>query len=95
MKPKYYSAKRRHAMSLGEEFTSLEIFERDNWMCCLCGKKIDKRLRLPNWQAATLEHLKPLCVFEDVSLWHTRANVSVAHAKCNWDKADKVLPETQ
>lgn len=95
MKPKYYSAKRRHAMSLGEEFTHLEIFERDNWMCFLCGKKIDKRLRRPNWMAATLEHIKPLCVFEDISLWHTRANVAAAHAKCNWDKADSVLPEAQ
>lgn len=78
-------------MSLGEDISHVEIFERDNWICWLCRNPIDKRLRCPSWWAATLDHVEPLCAFSDVSKWHTRENVRAAHLKCNQDKADKII----
>lgn len=89
-KVKYYSPKRRHAMALGEQFKHVEIFERDNWVCWLCEKKIDRRLRCPSWGAATIDHVLPLSAFTDISKWHTRANVRASHLKCNLQKADSI-----
>lgn len=84
---KYYSPKRRAVYARGEDINALEIFEEYNWTCCLCSKPIDRRLRLPNWWAATLEHLTPISKGGE----HVRENVRPAHAKCNWDKADQAL----
>lgn len=90
---RYYNSKRRYAMSLGEQFNHVEIFERDDWMCWLCNKPINKRLRSPAWYAATIDHVIPLCKWtKELSLWHTRDNVRAAHAKCNWNRSDS-LPE--
>ncbi len=90
---KYYNAKRRHAMSVGEDISHVEIFERDGWVCWLCERPINKNLRKPAWWAATLDHVVPLCKWTgDLSLWHTRENVRAAHARCNWDRSDS-LPD--
>lgn len=91
-KPKrYYSPKRRHAMSLGENIVHVEIFERDGWVCWLCERPIDRRLRQPNWWCATIDHVRPMCAFEDLSKWHTRDNVRAAHAYCNYTKGDSIM----
>lgn len=90
-KVQYYSPKRRHAMSLGEDIRHVEIFERDGWMCWLCNKPIDRKLRCPSWWAATLDHVYPLNAFQDPAQWHTAANVRAAHALCNFKKADKII----
>ena len=62
-----------------DRFTRLEIFERDQWTCAICKKKIDKRLRHPNRWAATIDHIIPV-IEGGLDL---RANVRAAHQSCN------------
>ena len=84
-KCKYYSPKRRRIMAQGDPIKSLDVFERDNWICHLCDNRINRYLRLPNWWAATIDHVIPI----SEGGTHTWDNVKAAHAKCNWDKANK------
>jgi hypothetical protein len=65
--------------SLIENFNCLEIYERDNWMCGLCGKRVNKKLKYPNPLSASLDHIIPLAKGGK----HSRANVHLAHLRCN------------
>lgn len=81
---KYYSSKRRKIYSRGDYIDSLILFELHAWTCCICKKKINKYLRLPNYWAATVEHVIPL----SKGGTHTWDNVRPAHWKCNMDKGN-------
>lgn len=75
-------------MAQGDEIDALTLFERDNWMCHLCDRRINRRLRLPNWWAATIDHVIPL----SKGGTHTWDNVRASHAYCNFKKSD-CLPQ--
>lgn len=62
-----------------ENFTRLEIFLRDKWVCQICGKPIDKELEFPNPMSPTLDHAYPVSLGGP----HTRGNVRAAHLICN------------
>lgn len=62
-----------------DNFTALDIFERDKWVCGICRKKIDRSLRYPHRMSATLDHVVP--VIEGGI--DSRANVRPAHLSCN------------
>lgn len=67
-----------------EPVSSLEVFERDNWRCCICGGKTRKDLvGSVHPLAPTLDHRVPLSRGGP----HTYANTQCAHRKCNTDKA--------
>jgi hypothetical protein len=83
---------RRRAVEYGadsERFSSLEIFERDRWICGLCKKRVDRRLAHPNTMSASLDHKLPIAVGGS----HTRANVQLAHLTCNLQKRHRGAPE--
>jgi 5-methylcytosine-specific restriction endonuclease McrA len=65
-----------------DKFTRIEIFERDKWVCKLCGKKVDKSLKHNQLMSATLDHIFPIADGGS----HTRANVQLAHMICNSNK---------
>lgn len=88
-KGKYYSPKRRAIYAQGDKIDHLALFELHKWICNICKEPIDRQLRLPNIMAATVEHVIPLCQGGT----HTWENVRPAHAVCNFDKADKPMPE--
>jgi 5-methylcytosine-specific restriction endonuclease McrA len=69
-----------------EKFTDLEIFERDKWICQLCGKKVDKSLTYPDSGYPTLDHVVPVARGGG----HTRANSQLAHLGCNSAKRDRL-----
>jgi len=76
---------RRRAQKLEaptENFRHEEIYRRDGWVCQLCKKKVDKKLTYPDDMSASLDHKKPL----SRGGHHTRANVQLAHLKCNLAK---------
>ena len=80
---------RRRAASNGssaEKFTHREIFERDGWICQLCGEPIDPTLSQRHPMMAALDHIIPVSKGGD----HTRANVQATHFGCNARKRDKV-----
>lgn len=84
-KGKYYSPKRRAIYAQGDEINHLALFEKYNWICNICQKPIDPRLRFPNVWAATVEHVIALCKGGT----HTWDNVRPAHAQCNFDKGSR------
>jgi 5-methylcytosine-specific restriction endonuclease McrA len=65
-----------------ERFATREIAERDRWLCHLCGKKVPDRPYTAHDLDPTLDHLIPVSEGGD----HTRANVALAHNRCNWER---------
>lgn len=66
-----------------ESFTLRDIAERDGWKCHLCGKRVPDRPYKARPLDATLDHLIPVSDGGD----HTRANVALAHNRCNYERA--------
>lgn len=64
-----------------------EIFERDNWICGICGEPIDSQLEFPHPMSVTLDHIVPLAK----NGTHEPENVQAAHFKCNCSKGSKVV----
>lgn len=87
---RYYSPKRRKIYAQGDDIDALVLFERFNWTCHLCGEKIDRRRRCPDWRAATVDHIVPLAQGGT----HTWENVAPAHLKCNLDKGARHVGTT-
>jgi len=70
-------AQRRRALLKGarrraERFSPGEIYERDGWQCGICQQHVEPA-------DATLDHIIPLSRGGP----HTRANVQLAHRRCN------------
>ena len=59
-----------------------EVYERDGWVCGICGDPIDPALRFPDPGSATLDHRRPLSRGGS----HTLDNVQAAHLTCNASK---------
>lgn len=70
-----------------EAFTRREIFERDNWVCQICGDLTDRGARGASPSAPTLDHVVPI----SRGGGHTRENVQCAHFHCNVVKSDKLI----
>jgi len=66
-----------------EVFTDLEIFERDGWMCGICGEPVDRSLKAPHARSVSLDHIIPVSKRGP----HTRANVRATHLRCNQIKS--------
>ena len=58
--------------SSGEVFTRNEIYKRDNGICHLCHRKVNKN-------KFVIDHLVPVSLGGE----HSRRNVATAHPKCN------------
>ena len=79
--------KRRVLLEGGEieDFTPVEIFERDRWRCGICRKPVKKDLAHPHPGAASIDHIVP--VVEGGG--HTRANVRLTHLRCNLSRGPR------
>lgn len=62
-----------------ERFDPLEVFERDGWICQLCGEPVDQAAKHPDLMGPSLDHVIPLIAGGD----HSRANSQLAHWICN------------
>lgn len=81
-------ARRRRALEFAatvEVFASAEVFERDGWVCQLCGAPVDPSLRAPSPLSASLDHIVPL----SRGGAHSRANTQLAHLLCNVKKGNR------
>ena len=72
-----------------ESVTPKDIYERDNWTCYLCGKKINKTSKAPHPKSPSLDHVVPICKGGG----HTPENIKAAHLQCNQSKGGKTLEE--
>lgn len=84
------SSLRRRVKKYGavyESFSRFEVFERDNWMCGICGKKtLVSKLGTVHKRSPTLDHIIPL----SKGGGHTRLNSQCACLVCNIKKGDRV-----
>jgi len=62
------------------------VFERDGWVCKLCGGQIDRNTKWPDPWSASVDHIVPLSRGGN----HSYANVQCAHLRCNCQKSDKL-----
>jgi 5-methylcytosine-specific restriction endonuclease McrA len=75
----------RRAKAAGVEFENLDpraIYERDGWVCGICGGPIDKTLRFPNPDSPSIDHIIPLVAHGPHAPW----NLQAAHLGCNVQK---------
>ena len=83
---KYYSPKRRAKYAQGDVIDHLVLFNMYGWTCHICWEQINPRRRFPDREAATVEHVVPLCQGGT----HTWDNVVPAHARCNFAKGNRL-----
>ena len=77
--------RKRRALKKGvrhEDYNDNYIFERDGWICGICGRKINKRLKYPNRLSVSIDHIVPLSLGGD----DRPINVQAAHLRCNLGK---------
>lgn len=66
-----------------ERFDPWEVYERDHWLCGICGQEVDPEVFHPDAMSASLDHVVPLSRGGD----HTRDNSVLAHLVCNIRKS--------
>ena len=69
----------RLAGGRSERFLNEDIFERDAWVCGICGESVDRGLVHPDPASPSLDHIVPISLGGD----HVRSNVRLAHLSCN------------
>lgn len=69
-----------------ERIDPLRVYERDGWMCQLCGEPIDREVSWPDLWSASLDHRVPLIAGGE----HTSKNVHASHLLCNIRKGGRV-----
>ena len=67
-----------------EHINRLFVFERDEWICQLCGSPVAPSLPARHAESATIDHIVPL----SKGGAHCYANVQLAHHACNSAKRD-------
>lgn len=85
---RFWYYRRRISLALAvkaEKFSAQEIFDRDKWICRICGFGVDKKLKWPHRYAATMDHIIPVKAGGE----HTKANAQCAHFICNMRKGKK------
>lgn len=70
-----------------EDLSVTDVFERDGWVCWLCGDPIDRAAVSPHPLSASLDHVVPL----SRGGHHVMSNVAAAHLRCNCIKKDRLV----
>ena len=65
-----------------EAYATNYIFERDNWVCQICGRKINRKLKYPNPRSGSIDHIVPLSKGGNDS----PINIQATHLRCNLGK---------
>lgn len=78
--------RKRAGCSFVEHINRNAIFERDKWICQICGEPVNPALRFPHSLSATIDHIIPLARGGN----HQRSNVQLAHFICNCLKSDNM-----
>lgn len=81
------SYKERKALASGAPVDREAIFDRDGWICHICGGSIDPTLKFPNRMSASTDHVIPLAGLLGTN---EPSNIKAAHWICNMRKTDKL-----
>lgn len=76
----------RGASAPGELIIARDIYERDGWVCGLCGEPVDSERVYPDPLSASLDHVQPI----SLGGAHSSTNVQCAHLVCNLVKGNRV-----
>lgn len=85
---------RRRALEAGafvEDVSRVAIANRDRWICQLCGKRVNKRLKFPHPLSQSLDHITPIALGGE----HSRVNAQLAHLVCNISKGARLRQPQQ
>lgn len=77
--------RRRRALKLGATIGPIDleaIRVRDKMRCCICGKKVDEKLKHPHPDSLSFDHSWPLGLHGP----HSQENQRVAHLHCNVER---------
>ena len=88
-KSRLEGALRRGARVPGELIVPAEVFERDGWVCGLCGEDVDRSLKWPDPMSVSLDHVIPV----SMGGMHSMVNLQTAHLFCNVSKGNRVASE--
>jgi 5-methylcytosine-specific restriction endonuclease McrA len=83
--------RRMQAGANRERYTMDYVAARDAYRCGLCHQPVPMRMVVPHPHAPTIDHIHPLSMGGD----DTKANVQLAHFKCNSTKAAHAHPTDQ
>lgn len=72
----------------GQVVTDREIFERDGWICRLCGDPVLPFIKGKHPRQATIDHIVPVSRGGE----HVASNLQLAHLGCNSAKRDRMVP---
>lgn len=81
----YRRVNKRRARKLGngvEDYDRNDIFERDDWICQICGEPVDPQLVWPDMMRKSIDHIIPIARGGP----DTAENVQLAHLRCNLRK---------
>ena len=73
------AARRAQPGAVIEKFDPRDVFERDGWVCGICGDPVDPALRWPDRMSVSLDHVVPLEMGGD----HVPENARCSHLGCN------------
>lgn len=76
----------RMAAAFVEEFDRIEIFDRDDWTCQICGEPVDPDAPRHSYSVPSIDHIIPIARGGE----HSRANVQTACLGCNVRKGVRV-----
>lgn len=89
---KQAAKKRRRALKRGatiaEPFSDSYIYQRDDWVCQICGDKTRPDYNYLHPLAPTIDHIVPLSRGGN----HTKRNTQTSHRRCNSEKSDGTAP---
>lgn len=85
-------ANRRRAAKFSREHEKIDrdvVFERDGYLCKLCGLPLDMDAKFPHPLSPTLDHIIPI----NKGGHHLYTNLQAAHFRCNTAKGDRILTD--
>lgn len=84
--------RRDDVIAQGEKIVARMVFERDGYVCHICGLPTDPTKRRYHPMAPELDHVQPI----SRGGLHTLDNVACSHSMCNLAKGGKLrLPESR
>lgn len=64
-------------------YRRIDIFNRDRWICQLCGKRTKRSAAVPDPKAPVIDHIVPLAAGPELGGVDAPWNVQCAHFLCN------------
>ena len=69
-----------------EKVDRLAVFERDDWVCGICGDRVDPMIAYPSPWSPSLDHVVPSSRGGE----HVESNCQCSHLVCNVSKCDRL-----